>query len=355
MVKLDRLIEVLGKSYQPEDYPCIQSVDRYFVGNPAIADKRVLFAAPLFINTLPALLPWLKEGAEVTVSWPDEIAPDEQTVQLLERCGISCLPDIPEGGEFDVVLDCTAHHWNIPSHCGYVELTRSGATKYEQHKDIVCIDVDSSPVKEVETFLGTADGLFRAMDQLGIGSVEGKNCLVFGFGKVGRGISKGLLERGAQVFVAEMPECFEDISSLTFIDCEDQKAIASALEDSYLIVTATGVENLITENYDANLFIQSDAILVNMGAEDEYGEGVPEGRVLNKHMPVNFILNEPTRMKFLDPIMALYILCGVLLVDPKLSGTFTPGKHLPPEHLTTEILECFYKSNQLSQAVFEFE
>ena len=348
MVKLGQLEEALNKACRPEQYPCTVGVEHYFVDNPAISGQRVLIAMPLYINSLTAILPWLRAGADVTVTWPKELAPGEGVVELLKECGVDCRHDITETELFDVVLDCTGDHIDIPSRCGYVELTKSGATKYEQHKELVCIDVDASPVKEMETFLGTADGLLRALDQQNLGDLEGKPCLLFGFGKVGRGVAKGLLQRGADLKIVEFPGRYVSGHSLSFVDCRDKNVVHEAVKPSHLVVTVTGVKGLITSCYSPDVFVQSNAILVNMGAEDEYGSGVPKERVENAGVPLNFSLKEPTDMKYLDPTMALYTLSGVLLLDSKLSGTFAPGRHMPPEKFTSEILDCFYARNQIS-------
>ena len=46
--------------------------------------------------------------------------------------------------------------------------------------------------------------------------------------------------------------------------------------------------------------------MVNMGVEDEWGKAVPPERMLNNKEPLNFILEEPTLLKFIDPTMALH-------------------------------------------------
>lgn len=353
MVQLGQLEDALSKVCQPEQYPCTVGVERYFVDNPAVVGQRVLIAMPLYVNSLTAILPWLRAGANVTITWPKELVPGEGIVELLEESGVDCRRDIPETESFDVVLDCTGDHTHISSRCGYVELTRSGAIKYEQHDELVCIDVDASPVKEMETFLGTADGLIRALDQQRLGDLDGKHCLLFGFGKVGRGVAKGLLERGADLTIAELSDRYVSGHSFSFVDCRDKEAIHKLVKDSHLVVTVTGIEDLITNNYSPEVFVQSKAVLVNMGAEDEYGSGVPKERVENAGMPFNFILKEPTDMRYLDPTMALYTLSGVLLLDSKLAGTFAPGKHLPPESFTSEVLDCFYSRNQISPDILD--
>lgn len=47
------------------------------------------------------------------------------------------------------------------------------------------------------------------------------------------------------------------------------------------------------------------ALIANMGVEDEFGPEVPAERVLNAKSPLNFVLEEPTHLKYIDPTMAL--------------------------------------------------
>ena len=63
-----------------------------------------------------------------------------------------------------------------------------------------------------------------------------------------------------------------------------------------------------------------------MGVEDEYGPGVPDERVLEAKRPVNFILKDPTLMKYIDATMALHNEGAVVLVTGQHpAGLIEPG------------------------------
>ena len=67
-----------------------------------------------------------------------------------------------------------------------------------------------------------------------------------------------------------------------------------------------------------------------MGVEDEWGPAVPPDKVLNGKEPLNFILDEPTLLRYIDPTMALHNYAAVQLMQ----GGTVPGigKVDPAEH-----------------------
>ena len=64
--------------------------------------------------------------------------------------------------------------------------------------------------------------------------------------------------------------------------------------------------------------LPSPALLANLGVEDEYGALIPENRVLNRKQPLNFILEEPTSMRFIETTMALHNACALELLTADL-------------------------------------
>jgi adenosylhomocysteinase len=48
--------------------------------------------------------------------------------------------------------------------------------------------------------------------------------------------------------------------------------------------------------------INSDVYLLNMGAEDEYGDKFSSERVFANKAPINFLLDAPTLIHYIDPI-----------------------------------------------------
>jgi adenosylhomocysteinase len=79
---------------------------------------------------------------------------------------------------------------------------------------------------------------------------------------------------------------------------------------------------------------KEDIIFANMGVEDEFGPDIPASRVLNNKEPLNFILPEPTLLRYIDPAMALSNAGAAAL----LSGSLHPGLNIPDLALEDKIL-----------------
>ena len=172
----------------------------------------------------------------------------------------------------------------------------------------------------------------RALAQLGYGNVgqngadagsdgaafAGKSFVVFGSGKVGQGIVLQLLLEGAHVQVvtdkARGASPFLDANGVPVADCNDLKSVVALVSAADFVVTATGVKGALDRVELADALNKSNAVLANMGVEDEYGPGVPNDRVLAEKKPLNFILEEPTHLKYIDASLALHAALGELLV-----------------------------------------
>ncbi|MGB1272384.1 MAG: NAD(P)-dependent oxidoreductase, partial [Endozoicomonas sp.] len=306
MSLLEKTLQAVKNNFSASEYPCLEEQFQRFATVKPLAGRKALYGAPLTRNTQVALLPMLASEAELTVSWPPIIPPDKQVLALLEEEGVECLPEVPTSHSFDVILDCCGVNNSCQADSGYVELTRSGLKHYQDVQDRTCIDIDSTRVKKAETILGTGDGLLRAMAQKGYGDLQGKNVLLFGYGKVGQGICRVLLQKQASITVVEEQSNLKLPEGIHWISSTDTESILHALSTSDFMITATGIPGVIEKNYPVRAFIDSKAVLINMGAEDEYGEGFQSSRVENNKTALNFILEEPTLMKFMDPIFTLF-------------------------------------------------
>jgi len=77
-------------------------------------------------------------------------------------------------------------------------------------------------------------------------------------------------------------------------------------------------------------------VLANMGVEDEYGAAIPAEKVLNAKGPLNFILEEPTHLKYIDTSLALHAALAELLVQE--TATLGNGLRFPPQELEQRLL-----------------
>ena len=326
MTNLEQFIQ---SHYRPEEYPALADQAARWKREKPLAGLSVLDATPVFRNTVSKYIPLLKAGAKLTVGLAGGFPHDPAVAEFLLRNGIPTLRSGETSQErFDLILDCAATFASLEPQIGYVELTRSGVPGYEGKRKPVFV-ADSGTIKRIETCLGTGESYFRAMASLGYGTWIGRTLVVFGSGKVGTGIVLYASRMGARVRVITDPATVSPrIAAVTerVIDYRNRDAVIAALEDAYAVVTATGVPGALAGLGD--VLERSGALLANMGVEDEFGTEVPEARVLGRKRPLNFLLEEPTHLKYIEATMALHNEGAVWLAGhPGTGGFCTP----PPE------------------------
>ncbi len=283
---------------------------------------RVLDATPLFFNTCVKYAALLAAGAELTVAYSDRLPYSTQALALLENTGIPTVFnafDDPHAEMFDVVLDCGALHREMNTKYGAAELTRSGVEPYLAAGKNVFL-TDSGKVKMIETCLGTGESCLRALRHCGYPEFAEKKVLLFGGGKVGRGIEMYFQRAGATVDLV-------DGNVPGAVDHRDTAAVVELADAADFIVSATGIRH--AHQVYAPELARTDAVIVNMGVEDEYGSAMPEDRVLNRKRTLNFLLDEPTKTCYIDPAMALHNeAVAVLLNTPGGTGAILPAEVL---------------------------
>lgn len=343
--------EILNDAYEKREYPALSAFFAEWSGTRPFRALRVLVATPVFRNTLLEYRALIAGGADLVVgvaglgSGADafnagaEMPCDPGIVEVLRGNGIPVIglqealemeARCAESGDcaFDLILDCAGQFSACHPRFGFVELTRSGVQFYEKCEHPVYV-ADSGVVKRIETCLGTGEGYVRALAQLGYdfcldsgtdgAPSGGKKFIVFGSGKVGQGIVLQLLRSGADVHV--VTDCsrganpFLDANGVPVTDCNDFNAVASLVRGADFVVTATGVKGALDRPQIVEALLASGAVLANMGVEDEYGPNVPASRVLAEKKPLNFILEEPTHLKYIDASLALHAALGELLVN----------------------------------------
>lgn len=335
--KASALVEHVTQHYSVSDFPVIFDQFERWAAERPLEGARVLDASPPMHNTLVKYLPLLAGGAELQVAVSAEIPHDPQAIAMFPEFGIRAV-ELPTAQHFDVVMDCAGYCAQVPSRFGYAELTRSGIYRYQNcHKPVVM--VDSSEIKQIENEFGTGDGFVRAMEQLGHGNFEGCSVMIFGGGKVGRGIARELLLRQAVVTIVDDPAVEPKFPGAHYEDRFDPVAVRQAIESAWCIVTATGIENALREH--AQVLNDSSALIANMGVDDEFGPELPASRVLNAKAPLNFLLAEPTQLRYLDPTFALSNASALAL----LAGHLPAGINVPWPELEKPILALWHEKN----------
>lgn len=304
-IHIEEMQSVLAERYDELEHPALSHQLREFAEKRPLEGAQIYDATPLFLNTLVKHLVLIAGGANLTVGYGNGLPYDEQALQLLNRAGI---PTLENGKDcdriFDIVLDCAGVNRGRQPRVGAAELTQSGAKHYADANYPVFL-TDDSDIKVIETGLGTGDGFRRGMEYLGYNDFSGKKITLFGFGKVGRGIALSLMKRGVDLYVVDFAKSAHFPDKAHYIEATNKEAVREAALSSWCVVTATGVKGAVSDVMDVRELIPTKVLLANMGIVDEFGDDMPAERVLNSKVALNFILPEPTLMRYIDPVMAL--------------------------------------------------
>lgn len=319
LIMLEKIKEYIEARYSECDYPSLTAQTALWSIDKPLAGLKILDATPVFSNTLTKYIPILEAGAELSIGLLKTIKADNKVIDFLKSIGMSIISPNDNGQAFDIILDCGAEYSNFNVNYGYVELTRSGVDKYKDSKFPVFV-ADSGQIKFIETSLGTGDGYLRALQHLGYSEFKEKLLVIFGSGKVGKGIKSRAISEGFNVIM------FDENSA--------EHEVKQAIFKADYIVSATGVKGAL-ERY-ADELVTCHGVLANMGVEDEYGDYVPASRVLSNKLPLNFILEEPTHLRYIETTMALHNLGAFEVMSSRdICGLIEPSPEIEAKLLET--------------------
>lgn len=314
--------------------PIVQELARRYRDEQPFRDVAVATGHVLVYNSLPCVQALILGGAEITLCDP---FPSTSTVRVRNQLNQFHIPvhTIQEAVErADLYLDVTAVLARLRLPRGAAELSRSGDVFY-QNKDCVTVTVDGAPVKKIETWFGLGDGMLRAWELLKPQTpIQGMDVMMFGYGKVGRGVAHRLRDAGARVVVAEQPgpahhQACED--GFAVIRSQDDLNMEQHLKRVQVFVAATGIPNAVAQTLPVQWLKREGLTLVTLGAFDEYGPEIEDARVLGgKGKPLNFHLESPTANHYVDPVLAAHLLALEDVV--RMGSQLGPGLHpLRPE------------------------
>ncbi len=339
-----RIKEYLLPYYPEHEWPCLlQQAEEWSHSRP-LEGLRVLDSTPLFRNTLGKFMALLAAGAELYVPWRPLLPTAHESEALLPCFGIHRAGK--QDKQFDIILDCAGQCNRLSPVLGTAELTRSGVARYERATFPV-FNVDGGRIKRIETILGTGESFLRAMAQLGYTDVAGRHLLVVGYGKVGRGIVHYARKAGLRVTVADIEDKSGELpQGIRFVNVDDCDAFHAEIMRSWCMVTATGRASALRRKLNTTAVCASPVLLANLGVEDEYGSSIPNARVLNNKKPLNFLLEEPTLMRFIETTMALHNACALEL----LTADLPHSSLLPPTELEDRLLAIASTRGNISPA-----
>ena len=125
----------------------------------------------------------------------------------------------------------------------------------------------------------------------------------------------------------------------------ERAKVLQLLLDADIVVTATGQALALADDDFINIILQSRKLVVNMGVEDEFGPALPAERVLNSKQPLNFILDEPTLLRYIDPTMALHSHGALELIQSEYKG----GLRRPDKAIHDEYWQIVEKNGLIAE------
>ena len=295
--------------YGPERAPFLHQYYSAVQKTRPYTGLRVAHNVPVVPNTLMKIACLVAGGAEVVVTNPSFMTAHPTALQVLHNEGVRFEADHNKLADepFDVVLDTNAELATLitPS-LGTIELTRSGTKRYhDTDVPYPVISIDDSGLKQIETCLGTGDGIVRALNKFAKQAFDtAQTIMVLGYGKVGRGITRALARTGKKIIVVDVsPEQHAKAlaDGYTAISGHNETTLAKAMYAADIVVTATGVHNTLNASA-VDLAALGSALLVNAGVDHEIAPELMDNAIHNG-MPVNFMLDEPTRTEYIDPIL----------------------------------------------------
>lgn len=314
---------------------------------------KIIHNMPIMISDLIKIDCLMMSGADVTITMPKFARSDSEAIDLVKKSIIKFIPEHNFSEQYDIFLDCCGELADVfRPLIGAVEITQTGANKYRQMKiDYPMISIDDSQLKYLEDSSGSADGFIRALYKLIKEDLRYQKYIIFGFGKVGVGIAKELKKLTNNVIVVDkLQSVLKNAEKLGYqtINAQEKELVERCVQDAFCIVTATGNKGFISREYDVNHF--RNKYLVNIGAEDEFGEKFSANEVLNEKMPVNFVLKEPTKIEYLDPAYYAHNTCIDLVLNKNLSN----GVHPLPKDMDNNILKKWFDFHHEDQEKFFF-
>ena len=343
-------LQAFNRHYNGE-YPFLRELNAEWEQSRPFEGRRVLHNIPLTRETMLKLESLYLAGADVTVTHLDlpGLEPKADCVACLRENGANIELDHKKiAGAFDIALDCCGQIPGMPQVTitqGYVELTQSGMPVYSAlETDLPIYSLDLSKLKCLEGMFGTGEACVRALKTFLTSDLRGKRFVLFGFGKVGQGIARYLAPEGAELIVVDVDENrLQNAKEKGFatMSSKADPALLDTINNAFGVITATGQPNLI-QGLFAPEKIDAGVHLINMGADDEFGDRFPAARIEGEKAPLNFLLEAPTTMFFIDPVFAAHNRCCEYILKREVSG-LSPL----PAALDLPIVEAWSKRYQI--------
>lgn len=318
---------------EKRDLPILRSLIERYARQRPFEGAPIVFGHLYVWNSIPLIEALVRGGAHLVLA---DAHPSPAAIPVRERLEYHGLPVLPvdqavRSGEW--FLDVAAVLGRARTPRGAAEVTRTGILHYAR---IACpvVSADDCRAKLIEGFYGTGEGFLRAWRQLRPDDpLAGKRLVLFGYGKIGRGVAHRARSAGVSVTVADTDSAARERArgeGFAAVDGRASPDLQARLAAADVVVAVTGRPGILSRDLPPDWFRQARPVLVNLGAEDEFGPAFDEHEILGgRDLPLNFHLARPTENRYVDAPLAAHLLAlEALLADP---AAFPPGIHpLPP-------------------------
>ncbi len=327
--------------------PMLNNLISEYIDKKPFDGIKIAMAHVLVANTLPMIIACLAGGAEIRITDTNPPKNDRVVFEFFEKYNITFDHDFKDAKEFDVALDCNAYFRDNPPKIGISEVTRSGIHKFNDIKlGYPVIDCDNSIVKILETFIGNPLSVEKAFGKY-IGDpkkiLEKKKVVIMGFGKIGRGLAR-VFGKYANIHILEISQSVVNRARQLGYNADLISSVENNdkyLEDTKLILTATGFPDVISNNFSKDIIMKID-YRINIGAVDEFGKEYSEDEVfMSKYIPFNFNMSPPTANEYIDGILVAQIRGLEILINNKLDNKVIKL----PEELDQSLIDGFEHYN----------
>jgi adenosylhomocysteinase len=325
---------------EKQDMPVIQAViDRLSEERP-FQGARVAVAHLLSLNSVTMLEAFWRGGAELILCNPFLSPRSTATADELTANGFRFFPVTEAAERAEYFIDNAGSLGKLRTPKAAVEVTRTGEYVY-QSASCPVISVDRSRIKYLETYMGTGESFVRGWYNLRPSdSLEGKHLVLFGYGKVGRGVAHGSRSAGARVTVVDIDAKARGRSQregFATVDPDNEAELQAVLGGAEVVIGATGIPGTLGKNVPHDWLRANAPFLVNIGI-DEFGPEFGDEEILGgRTVPINWHLHQPTLNRYIDPTLAAQVLALEELI--KHPGKYAAGLHPLPEAIDVWALQ----------------
>lgn len=318
---------------EKQNLPLLGALIARYRDEQPFRDCRVAFSHILVRNALVLVEVLVSGRAEVLLSDAFYSPAVDPVVAELAALSVPVLPVAEAAEAADLFVDVNAVLGRQHTPRAAAEVTRTGVLHY---RDIDCpvVSADDCRAKCIEGFFGTGNGFLRAWRQLRPqDSLLGKRAVIFGYGKIGRGVAFRCRAAGLEVTIADLSaEARQRAAAEGFavLDAAPNANLERALKATGIVISVTGVPGALGASLPPEWLRAGEATLVNLGAEDEFGPQFEEAEILGgKAVPLNFHLAQPTLNRYIDAPLAAHAMALEAWV--RAPEDYPPSIHPLPE------------------------